>query len=231
MKKICIITLFLIIIFSAPVFPMGFGLYGTGGYGKVDMLKLVDNNSDYRVKYSVEHAIYGGGFLIETGDDADGYHNRLNIGLEGSSAYGGQFDYKRLIRVKIENVFAFRVAGNERVRFWLGPLIGFNVLTGLSNTTRNDRWSSSRVRAYLAPLLSSPTAFTYGVYYIFFERIWKRSSGFYIPIGIALGINIKIASNTAITLEGGFRCGIYYLRHGGFNYEGYANAGFIFGAI
>jgi len=34
-----------------------------------------------------------------------------------------------------------------------------------------------------------------------------------------------------ITLETGFRCGLYVLKKVGFNYEGYANAGFIFGAI
>ena len=231
MKKMLIITLFLAVMSSAPLFSMGFGVYGTGGYGKVDMLKLVDNNSDYRVKYSLENAMYGGGILFESGNDADGYHNRLNLGLEGSSVYGGPFDYKRLVRVKIENVFAFRVAGNESIRFWVGPLIGINFLTGLSNTTRNDRWSGDRVKLYLNTLLLNPPAFLYGVYYIYFERIWKRAFGVFIPIGIALGINIKIATSVTLTLEGGFRCGFYNLRSSGFNYEGYGNAGVIFGAI
>lgn len=232
MKKIFIISLFLIIIFSAPVFSIGFGIYGTGGYGKVDMLKLVDNNSDYRVKYSMENALYGGGILFESGTESEDYHNRLNLGLEGSTVYAGRFDYNRLIRTKIENVFAFRVAGSEQVRFWIGPLIGFNLLTGLSNTTRNDRWTGQRIKYYLTALAATPPAFQYyGLYYIFLERIWKRTFGVFIPIGIALGTNINLASNVAITLEGGFRCGFYNLRSNGFNYEGYVNAGFIFGAI
>jgi hypothetical protein len=231
MRKIIIISLFLVIIMAAPAFTMGFGLYGTGGYGKVDMLKLVDNNSDYRVKYSMENALYGGGVIFESGNEADGYHNRFNIGLEGSTVYGGTFDYTRLIRVKFENVFAFRITGNETFRLWIGPLIGLNFLTGLSNTTRNDRWSGDRVRYYLTALLPSPTAFMYGVYYIYWERIWKRAFGVYIPIGIALGVNINIAASVAMTLEGGFRCGFYNLRNNGFNYEGYVNFGFIFGAI
>jgi hypothetical protein len=233
MKKIFIISLFYLIMISAPVFSMGFGLYGTGGYGKVDMLKLVDNGSDYRVKYSIENSVYGGGFIIETGTESDGYHNRLNLGLEGSTTFAGRFDYKRLMRTKIENVFAFRIAGKEQVRFWIGPLLGFNLLTGLTNTTRNDRWSGDRVKYYLTALASTTSqAFHYyGLYYIFLEQVWKRTFGVFIPIGIAIGININLSSNAAITLEGGFRCGFYQLRNGGFNYEGYANAGFIFGAM
>jgi hypothetical protein len=217
---------------SVPVFSMGFGLYGTGGYGKVDMLKPVYNNSDYRVKYSMENSVYGGGFIFESGIESEVYHNRLNVGLEGSTAFAGRFDYKGLMRTKIENVFAFRMAGNKQVRFWIGPLIGFNLLSGLTNTTRNDRWSSDIVKNYLAALLPTPQAFQYyGLYYIFLERVWKRTYGVFIPIGIALGININLASNVAMTLEGGFRFGFYHLRNSGFNYEGYANAGFIFGAI
>jgi hypothetical protein len=232
MKKILFISLFYIITISGPVFSMGFGFYGTGGYGKTDMLKLVDHNSDYKVDYSVNNAMYGGGFIFETGTESEGYHNRLNLGLEGSTTFAGRYDYKRLMRTKIENVFAFRIAGREQVRFWIGPLIGFNLLSGLTNTTRNDRWSSERVRYYCAALTPTPQAFQhYGLYYIFLERVWKRTYGVFIPIGIALGININLASNAAITLEGGFRCGFYHLRNSGFNYEGYANAGFIFGTI
>jgi hypothetical protein len=233
MKKVFLFPFFLIIIFSAPAFSMGFGVYGTGGYGKVDMMKLVNNGSDYKVIYSMENAIYGGGFLFESGTEADGFHNRLNLGVEGTTTDHGKYDYEHLIRAKIENVFAFRIAGNEKIRSWIGPLIGFNVLTGLTNTTRNDRWSDERVKYSLAALAATTSdAFKYyGLYYIYQERVWKRTYGVFIPIGLAVGVNFNIASSVALTVEGGFRCGYYYLRNSGFNYEGYLNAGIIFGAI
>jgi hypothetical protein len=155
------------------------------------------------------------------------------MGLEGSTTFVNRYSYRRLIRAKIENVFAFRVAGTDRVRFWLGPLIGVNLLTGLINTTRNDRWSSQRIKSSLN-VLAQPAAAafqSYGLYYIYFDRIWKRTAGVFIPVGIATGINIKLGESAALTLEGGFRFGFYYLRNGGVNYEGYVNAGFIFGVI
>ena len=231
MKKICISILFLVG-FCAPVFATGFGFYGTGGYGKVDMLKPVDNYSDYRVKYSAENSFYGGGIMWESGNESEGYHNRLNAGIEGSDTYGGRYDYRRLIRAKIENVFAFRIAGSHHVRFWIGPLLGLNLLTGLSDTTRNALWSTDRVDYYLSAFASASTlGQLYGLYYIYLDRVWRRTFGVYIPIGIALGLNIRLGENIALTLEGGFRCGFYVLKNVGFNYEGYMNAGCMFGAI
>jgi hypothetical protein len=55
MKKISIVSLFYLFMLSLPVFSMGFGIYGTSGYGKVDMLRLVNLASDYRVDYSPEN--------------------------------------------------------------------------------------------------------------------------------------------------------------------------------
>jgi hypothetical protein len=228
MKKISIVSFFYLIMLSMPAFTMGFGMYGTSGYGKVDMLKLVNFASDYRVDYSTENFLYGGGLLLESGNESEGYHNRFKMGLEGSTTFAGRNSYRRLIRAKIENVFAFRVAGTDRFRFWIGPLLGVNLLTGLINTTRSDQWSSERKNSTLA-LAQSAAAF--GLYYIYFDRIWKRTAGVFIPVGIATGINIKLGESAALTLEGGFRFGFYYLRNGGINYEGYVNAGFIFGVI
>ena len=42
MKKIIVISFF-VLLMSAPAFPVGFGFYGTGGYGRVDMMRIIDN--------------------------------------------------------------------------------------------------------------------------------------------------------------------------------------------
>jgi hypothetical protein len=232
MKKAIIFSFFIIVLASAPAFSTGFGLYGTGGYGRVDMLKSVDHGNDYKVKYSNDNLLYGGGLLLESGNEVEGYHNRFGIGVEGSKSFSGRYEFRHLMRLKIENVFAFRVAGNEQIRFWLGPLLGVNLLTGLSNTTRNNKWSDDKLKNHLIVLVWSPPASqAYGFYYIYLERVWKRTSGILIPIGLAMGINFKLAESATLTLEAGFRCGLYHLRNTGLNYEGYMNAGFIFGVI
>ncbi len=231
-QTIVLCSVFLIMI-STSAFASGFGLYGTGGYGKVDMLTLINNGSDYKVNYSAEGFFYGGGLLVESGNESEGYHNRFNMGLEGSAKSDGRFSYRSLMRAKIENVFAFRIAGTDQVRFWMGPLLGIQFLTALTNATRSDRWSDDKMKyAMSALLLSNNASFqNFGLYYIYFDRVWKRVPGVFIPVGIAVGTNIKLGESAAFTVEAGFRCGFYYLRKGGFNYEGYANAGFIFGAI
>ena len=49
------------------------------------------------------------------------------------------------------------------------------------------------------------------------------------PIWGPLGIKIGLGNPAALLLNGFW--GIYVLRKAGFNYEGYLNGGFIFGAI
>ncbi len=231
MKKTLVVSFF-VLLMSAPAFPIGFGFYGTGGYGKVDMMRIVDNGNDYRVVYSTKNSVYGAGLLLESGNESDTYHNRLNAGVEGSTLAGGRFQFRRFMRAKIENVFAFRLAESEIVRFWMGPLIGIQLLTGHASSTRNSEWGSDKFKYHLTALASAPPTYQlYGLYYLYFDHVWKRKFGVFIPVGIALGVNIRLGENAALTLEGGFRCGFYYLRNGGFNYEGYANAGFIFGAM
>ncbi|MBP7738477.1 MAG: hypothetical protein KA369_21060 [Spirochaetes bacterium] len=232
MKKYCVIVFFGLLLISAPAFPIGFGFYGTGGYGKVDMMRFIDNGNDYRVMYSIKNSVYGAGLILESGDDSKNYHNRLNAGVEGSYPMGGRYQFRRFMRAKIDNIFAFRVAGNEQVRFWLGPLIGIQLLTGHVRTTRDSEWSFYKRSNHLSLLSYAPPVYLlYGLYYMYYENLWKRKYGIFIPVGIAMGVNIRLSENAAITVEGGFRCGFYFIRNGGFNYEGYANAGFIFGAI
>ncbi len=235
MKKQCIAVLFGLLILSSPAFPAGFGFYGTGGYGKVDMMRIIDNGGDYRVTYSSKHSLYGAGLMLETGDESKEYHNRLNAGIEGSTIEGGRFQYRRFMRFKIDNVFAFRIAGNEQVRFWIGPLIGIHLLTGHAKSTRNSEWSTDKFNYHFYGLLllntTNPIFTAYGINYLLFDHIWKRKFGVFIPIGLALGFNITLAENAALTVEAGFRCGFYFIRNSGFNYEGYGNVGFLFGAI
>lgn len=232
MKKIFIISFFAMLAVSSPLFATGFGIYGTGGIGKADMLSF-HHDGDYTVNYSLKNSFYGGGILLESGDDAAGYHNRLSLGLEGITAYGGVHQYRMLIRPHLNNVFAFKIAGNESFRFWIGPMLGINLLTGLIPTTRHHEWSFERNRYSLAALGSSPSQLVqaYGLYYIYYDHIWERTVGVSIPIGLVIGINVKLGESAAFTLEAGFRCGLFVLTKTGFNYEGYANAGFIFGAI
>jgi len=231
MKKILVIPFFVLLL-SAPAFPLGFGLYGTGGYGNVDMMRIIDNGNDYRVMYSIRNSLYGGGIVLESGDQSESYHNRFNAGVDGSTLSGGRYQFNRFMRVKLDNVFAFRLAESERVRFWMGPLLGLHLLTGLTPTSRNSEWPGDKLKYHLAALSMAPAVFQpFGLYYLFVDHVWKRKFGVFIPVGIALGVNIRLAESAALTLEAGFRCAFYFLRNGGFNYEGYANAGFIFGAI
>lgn len=225
--------IFLVLVMSIPAFPVGFGFYGTGGYGRVDMMKIIDNGSDYRVIYSTNNSLYGGGLLLESGSDPGTYHNRLIFGLEGTTLSGGRYRFSRAMRAKIDNVFAFRLAESDTVRFWMGPLIGIQLLTGHAATTRNSEWQDDKFKYHLFLLsqASSPVTRLGGLYYLYIDHVWKRKFGVFIPVGIAMGINIRLGENAALTAEGGFRCGLYYLRNAGFNYEGYGSAGFIFGAM
>lgn len=231
MKKFCFV-LFFILMASAPGFPVGFGVYGTGGGGQVDVLTLHSNN-DYTVRYSMKHAFYGGGLLIESGTNAEeGYHNRISFGMEGISTFGGRYDYRRLFRAHITNVFAFRIAGSEKFRLWMGPLIGLHIITGLGHTSRHDTWDKDKNRlGHLLTAALEPNLQPAGFYYHHFSPVWERTYGVFVPIGAALGANIRLAESASMTVEGGFRCGLYYLTKTGFDYEGYLNAGFVFGAI
>ncbi|HOT44788.1 MAG TPA: hypothetical protein PLM53_03065 [Spirochaetota bacterium] len=225
--------LFFMLALSIPAFPVGFGFYGTGGYGRVDMMKIIDNGNDYRVIYSTNNSVYGGGLLLESGSDSGAYHNRLNFGVEGSTLSGGRYRFSRFMRAAIDNVFAFRLAESEAVRFWMGPLIGIQLLTGHAASTRNSEWPDDKFKYHLSLLsmAASPVTQLGGLYYLSIDHVWKRKFGVFIPLGVAMGINIRMGENAALTVEGGFRCGLYYLRNAGFNYEGYGNAGFIFGAM
>ncbi len=229
MKKIIVITFFVVFI-SAPAFPAAFGFYGTGGYGRVDMTELDEDTRDYdyRVKYSTDSALYGGGITIETGDSSNSFHNRLNLGLAGLTSWGGQYDYRYLLRASIDNIFTIRIAESERMRFWIGPLIGFHLITGLTSSTRSKEWSDEKIAEYNVTF-STPTPAS--MYYLYIDEVWARTYGIFIPIGIATGLNIKLGQSAAITVEAGFRCGLYYLQDTGFNYEGYASVGFLFGTI
>jgi hypothetical protein len=192
----------------------------------------VKSDGDYKVIYSMKNAFYGGGIFFESGGDDSSFRNRFALGGEGMSTFGGECEYNRLMRVYFNNVFTFRVAGNEKYRLWIGPLIGLHFLTGLHSTTRNEVWSQNK-KNYLRvlALLGSTTTAAYGLYYLHYETVWQRRLGFFIPLGLALGVNVKLSESVQIALEGGFRCGALYLGKGGFNYEGYGNVGFIFGAM
>ncbi len=232
MKLFILLSLPLLIALASPAYPAGFGIYGTGGGGQVDMTRI-KSNGDYSVIYSVKNAFYGGGLIFESGGDGSvGYRNRLAIGFEGIASFGGEKDYRRLMRAHLNNVFAFTVADGETVSFWIGPLIGAHLLTGHHATTRNKEWSKNRKNNYLLLLLASPpSAASYGLYYLHFDTIWERSVGVFVPIGLALGLQFRIGENARIAIEAGFRCGAYFMAKGGFNYEGYSNAGFIFGVM
>ena len=231
MKKIYF-ALFFILTCSVPGFPIGFGLYGTGGGGNVDILTIHKDN-DYSVRYSMKQVVYGGGLLIESGKSAEeGYHNRLSIGLEGMSTFGGRYEYRRLFLANITNVFAFRIAGNEKFRFWIGPLIGLHVITGLGEISRHDTWDQDKNRfAHLLTATLPANLQPFGYYYHHYDRIWQRTYGVFIPIGAAIGTNIMFNESASMTIEAGFRCGLLYLTKSGFDYDGYLNVGFIFGAI
>ncbi|MBN2158649.1 MAG: hypothetical protein JW807_04585 [Spirochaetes bacterium] len=216
---------------SAPAYPFGFGIYGSIGGGKTDVLSW--SNDDYEVDYSYTHMYYGGGIIFESADEEDGiFHNRLDLGVEGMSVYAGRHDYRMLIKPGLVNTFAFRVAGNERVRFWIGPQIGFQLLTGLKQTTRRKTWGQAR-KDTLAVLmvLAPPATQLYGWYYLNRDPVWKRTIGAAVPVGLALGVNIAMTETAAFFIEGGVRCGLLALTGAGFNYEGYSHIGFIFGAI
>lgn len=227
-----IVLLSLILFLASPAFSAGFGIYGTGGGGKVDMMRI-RGDGDYNVIYSMKNAFYGGGIFLEGGgDDSSAYRNRFALGAEGMSTFGGECEYSRLLRVTLNNVFTFRVAGNERYRLWIGPLIGLHFLTGLHSTTRDEVLSKHRKNNIRAlALLGSPPVAAYGLYYLHYETVWQRRMGFFIPLGIALGVNFTLGESVQIALEGGFRCGALYLGKGGFHYEGYGNVGFIFGVM
>ena len=230
MRVALLFSLFLFLAVAA--FSAGFGVFGTGGGGKVDMMR-VKSDGDYRVIYSMKNAFYGGGIFFEGGGyDSSAYRNRLALGAEGVSTFGGECEYSRLMRINLTNVFTFRVAGNDQFRFWIGPLIGAHFLTGLHSTTRNEVWSKNKKdRFWLLAISGTPEIATYGLYYLHYATVWQRRLGFFIPLGLALGADVKIGDSVQIALEGGFRCGPYYLGKGGFNYEGYGNVGFIFGAM
>lgn len=232
MKKISIIIFFGALVTASPLFAMGFGFYGTGGLGRVDML-TIKSDGDYKVSYSANNTFYGGGLLFDAGGSGDGFHNRLSIGAESNSTFDSRYEYRRLMRIGLNNLFAFEVVNQGPVRFFIGPLLGVQVLNGLAPTTRNEEWGPNRLKYSVAALAASgdPAFTAYGLYYIYMDRIYKRKLGAFIPVGVSLGINIMLGNSAALTIEAGFRCGIYVLRKAGFNYEGYLNGGFIFGAI
>jgi hypothetical protein len=221
-----------VLLCSIPAFSAGFGIYGSFGGGKTDMLKP-RGNSDYRVDYSQTGLLYGGGMLIESEGTADAdFHNRFSLCIEGARIYGGRYEYQRLIRTGFINTFAFRIAGNDRFRFWIGPLIGAQLITGLMGDYRRHTWSSDKRDAFIAlAAVSPPDVQTYALYYLYYDRVWRRTFGTFIPVGMALGLNIALGESASFMIEGGFRCGLYVLTNAGFNYEGYGNMGFVFGAF
>jgi hypothetical protein len=232
MKKIAIITFIAALVTASPLFSMGFGFYGTGGLGRVDML-TINSDGDYRVNYSVNNTFYGGGILFDSGSTGEGFHNRLSIGAETNSTFDGRYEYRRMMRIGLNNLFAFEIVNKGPVRFFIGPLLGINVITGLAPTTRNEEWGPNRLKYSLSALAASgdPAFATYGLYYIYMDHIYEQKLGAFIPVGISLGTNIMLGKSAALTIEAGFRCGLYIFRKTGFNYEGYLNGGFIFGAI
>jgi hypothetical protein len=140
--------------FAQPAFSMGFGFIGTGGIGKTDYLSSRSGDDIYKVDYSKVNAFYGGGLLFDTGNPEDGYHNRIGLTLEGVSTTGGRYNFKHVFRGGFVNTFAFKAAGSEGFRFWLGPLIGLHYLTGKYETHRNQEWSPDRKRWFVAANLA-----------------------------------------------------------------------------
>jgi hypothetical protein len=224
------IGLFAIILLAGirPAFSIGFGVYGGGGGGRADLL-----HQDTTVDYTVNQGFYGGGILFESGSHSEeGYHNRLSIGMEGITANGGKYDYKALWRVNLINTFAFRMYATEKIRFWIGPQIGAHVLTGLTATYRNSEWSGSfKEKYWIMTAAAAPSLAPAVWWYEYQQPVWKRTVGLFAHPGLALGLNFQLGETAFFTAECGFRIGLFALSKTGVNYEGFCNAGFIFGSI
>lgn len=226
--RIALIILFCALI-AHPAFSSSFGLFGTGGYGKTDYLRAHEDEDIYKVDYSAHGALYGGGLIFNTGGAEESYRTRMQIVFEGMSPRGGTYSFTRAFRGGFNSVFAFRAAGDDKFAFWIGPLIGIHYLTSKYKTTRNEEWGTPKKRWFFAANIVNPSLQPYSIWYYYFDPMWKRTHGGGFQAGIAMGFDIGLTQQTAVTIEAGFRCGIIYLIKPGFNYEGYLAAGCLFG--
>lgn len=215
-----------LIIAAAPAFPLGFGIYGTGGGGRSDSLL-----KDYSVDYSFNHYSYGGGILFESGDEDSSFHNRTSIQVQPYEAQSPKNSYRKLLEFGLEHTWAFGIASNDRVRFWIGPGAGMQLITGRVKTYRRKEWSRDQKDNFTLLAVANPAASLPMVWYLNYDPVWKRTTGSLLYLTGALGVNVALGRTAWFFVEAGARVGYQYLSTHAFAYEGYGKIGFIFGRI
>jgi len=145
---LCMMSLYCILV-TTEVRAYGLGVYGSYGYGSADWPKEGDSRPDKDDNH------YSVGLVFDTAVAKDKLFNyRLNIGYEKLTAKPGEgmISYD-LNGVVIDNDFGFGLIRNERIRFWAGPEVRLQYLSGRATIGGIDLWNINLFGVGIGPVI------------------------------------------------------------------------------
>jgi len=166
------------IMVSSPLMAIGLGAYTTGSAASYSCT-LYD---DYDSTFDLDVSQFGAGFVLDTAVAKDRVFNyRLNVELTGLSAEtesGSAYDG---FAFNVFNTFGFGIVRTEKVRFWLGPQIGFGYFYA-----------------------DKPTDYGY------YETYTSSIEGATVSVGPMAGININIGPVVSLCFDAGLRASFIF---------------------
>jgi hypothetical protein len=148
---------------------------------------------DFKHLKDSEESSVGVGLLFDTNVAGDRFFNyRLNFGY--SRIFTHFNNENELNRISAINTFGFGVVRTGLVRFWLGPQVGVHFNFGEIST----KFIKNDIAHALYAVNGISNAFTSKDNF----KIGK------IDAGLAIGVNLNLANNITIGLDGGIRYGL-----------------------
>lgn len=203
---------------AANAMAVGIGAYGNFGGGQHNHKVTTDDFT--KVGGNADFAYATGGFILDTNVGGSNVFNyRLKIGGGSSLKYSREAELK-LTEIELTNTFGFGIIRHEKVRFWLGPSIGFDYQWGRSKSTRSfygplnptqgDAWrllpQFNALPEFSISLIDSGGNIILPIYLLglYKDKIKKIYFGGG-SIGLTTGVNVIPTDALAICFEFGFK--------------------------
>lgn len=138
------------------------------------------------------NVLLGGGIVVDTACALDKIFNyRLYAGFDQSYPK----EHKEILsRIKLDNIFGFRVFRNELVRIWIGPSVGLQYFyTRISFLNNNQIFN--KINANI-------------IYSDIKYRLYDKTFG--VPVGISFGFNINIGEYFTLSFDLSGRINLYF---------------------
>ena len=208
--SLCVIALLFISSSSYAIYSKGIGLYGSFNSNQSTFKVRSDSYSPPEGKLNDISA--GGGLIFDSNCNSPALLNyRLKAGYNTMFMLN-QKNFKTQL-VEIDNILGFGLVSNSKIRIWIGPLIGVNVIWG-KTASRNYSGNENAGKEYNT-LASAALGYTsYQQVYTVLGGMLKdriRSVNLtQLSGGIAAGFNFNFGEYVTVGIDGGAKWGYLF---------------------